>query len=1126
MSTMRWIWPLVLAVCQTSRVAAAEIVIPLMSRESAKVPVIDGVIHEEEWEEAFRGVGLVDAAGQLAARQATWWLGTDGKRLFIALRTETPPQGTVLGRISSGRRDTVELVNDDALEVWMAPTGPGPTAPPYFQFMGNPKGAIYDVMFDPSQSTPSQPWDGAWEFHNSINAGWWESEVAIPLEHLVKKGIRFPDAFGFRIARDWKQPFEYASTEGWSGGGFADPSTMSHFTLAADAPRIQMLSLGNWMEAALDLRLALANPTAQRRELRVKVEVASTSNMPPCNGEETLTLEPGQRKEFRFQRQLFKGVDCTAALTVSSPAEGRTWLSREWKFRTAKPETIWTTVAREKKAADLLFAYSPYRNQIRSKVDFSGMREADGVRQAAWAVWAEGGSGPLAQATVEKFTGHVGETIFDVPDLKDGRYELRCSLEGKTALKDAVVKTFERKHFEWEHNPIGISEQVVEPFQPLKVDGPTVKAIFRDYELNALGLCQQIRSEGKPLLAAPMELGLTIAGKPVTLKAGKLKLVEKKPSRVMAETGWNAGGIRGVTRTRFDYDGMMEVELELNGAADAEMDRLDLVVPLHNTELPLMYAIGAGIRGNYAGRIPEGEGEIWNNTRATTYGLPNKFLPYLWLGGVRRGLAWYADNDRDWVRNGEEPEIVLIRQGTTCKLVFHLIGKPTPLERPRRFTFAFQATPVKPRPADWRNWTFDGGFPGSHPVRIWGSCFYWGAVSAFGDVYPRDRDYRFLERLVAIVERGSVSDEDRAFLAKWNEGYRQKKHQSIYVAHTTCAMNGSAARTVPYTNARGVRQNLPEFQIFQDEWVTDAYTPRSWADEDLSEVVIEPVPSHQDYALWYYQKLMSIGYASGIYWDNSFPAANYNPFASPEAADFAAARNHPGVGITSMRNLIKRTAVMYRLAGRVPHSIAHMTNGAVIPMLAFTTIALDWEMKYGAEDFQDRFKEDFIFASTLGEQAGTVPLVLSGINSTKEKTAAWLTRTLLGVTLVYEIKVWYNSEADQALVQKIGNRLGEFGYGQSDCRVYRYWEQPPFQPDRQDVRSLLLARNGKLLLINTDFGEGGPCRLQLDLKTLGIASPCKATNAETNEPVECRAGRLQFDLKRHDFNMILVEPAS
>ena len=43
-----------------------------------------------------------------------------------------------------------------------------------------------------------------------------------------------------------------------------------------------------------------------------------------------------------------------------------------------------------------------------------------------------------------------------------------------------------------------------------------------------------------------------------------------------------------------------------------------------------------------------------------------------------------------------------LRRGDTIELVLNLVAEPVRIEQPRRIVIGFQATPVKPLPADWR----------------------------------------------------------------------------------------------------------------------------------------------------------------------------------------------------------------------------------------------------------------------------------------------------------------------------------------------------------------------------------------------------------------------------------------
>ena len=1090
------------------------------------LPEIDGSIGEDEWRDAFRGVGMIVYQEELcAARKAVWWIGTDGRRVFAAVRSELPSQGELLARTGPVKRDPFGINMDDGVELWLAPNYPSGTGVRYCQFVGNPAGAIADTVFDLRGA--ARPWDGDWAFANGSRDGWWETELAIAVDELLPEGeLR---SFAFRLTRNWKQPWQYSSTES-APGGFKQVKTMSRFYVDPAAPRVRMIDLDGWLDGKWDVRLGVGNPGERPEKVWVKMRAeAPATGMATQVGQELVDLAAHGRQEVHFERSLTKRDVWTGRLLVGSEDGRQVWFSREWRFRTERPEELWTTAAREKKSVALHFGYSPYRNRIRAKVDYSGVSDPSKVRRVTLEVWAQAGARPVTTARSGELSGSVCELAFDVPALSDGTYEIRCTLEADTLLKDAAVGQFVRERYEWERNTLGISDEVVPPFTPLEVAGDTVKAVFRQHKLNASGLWDQVWSEGVPLLARPMEIRAVVDGEPVEWRTDGLHFTETKSARVQAQAAFGSAGVEAQTHIRFDYDGLMAVDLELAAKPEVTVDRLDLMVPVRDDEAPLMHAAGAGFSANYAGKIPAGMGEVWSNTEAVTYGVPNQFIPYLWVGGTRRGVCWTADSDRDWVAGPERRGISLVRDRGAVSIVLHLVATPTRLDRARRFSFGFQATPVKPRPKDWRSWVFYGGFerpPGIRMVRIFGCCPYWGAVTESGDLYPRGRDFGFIERLVAINRRGAITDEDRRYLDEWNSGYRQEKHLEFY---TRCTKYGfhiaqDADVMVPYTNIRAVRETMPEFLQFQDEWVMQTYTSRHWSEDDRSYERIEPVRSHQDFALWYYKRMMDMGFAGGIYWDLSFAQANHNPMSSSACYRAEDGTIHPGMGISSVRELMKRAYVMYSLAGRLPYHVDHMSNNAIIPKQAFSTIQLDWELKYGTEDFQDRFPEDYILATSTGEQAGTVPTVLTGIKGTQSpEERTWLTRTLLGTTLVYELKGFYSFEIDRRLIGKAHDIVYGFGYGQTDCLVYRYWEDPPFEANRADLRCILYSRGDKLMLVATDFGDGGPCRVRLDLAKLGLTGRAlTAANAETEAELAVDGSAVGFGLRKHDFLIVQI----
>ncbi len=125
------------------------------------------------------------------------------------------------------------------------------------------------------------------------------------------------------------------------------------------------------------------------------------------------------------------------------------------------------------------------------------------------------------------------------------------------------------------------------------------------------------------------------------------------------------------------------------------------------------------------------------------------------------------------------------------------------------------------------------------------------------------------------------------------------------------------------------------------------------------------------------------------------------------------------------------------------------------------------------------------------------------------------------MALPYELAVW---EAFP-LTQKVNALLEAQGYGTDACKVYHSWDEQPVAHIAQlDGEYLLLENKDRVLLDISDFGDGGPAKVSLDVKKLGLPANCIATNWEKpDEQVTAVNGVLTLPaFKKHDFRILLI----
>ena len=822
---------------------------------------------------------------------------------------------------------------------------------------------------------------------------------------------------------------------------------------------------------------------------------------------------------------------------------------------------------------DFRYAYFPSYNLIRACVP----APPTDAKQWHLAVRPADGDKILAERAGGLPMSGAGENL-KLPDLAAGDYRLTLTLTGGA---EPVIeeRSFQRNHDEWENQKLGLEEVVIPPFEPLTANAQkqTVTCVLREHTHGTAGLWRQVTSQGRELLAGPVRLEATSGGKTVVANGDPITFRTIKPTRVTGKASWQAGPLAGKIAVKYDYDGLMELTLGL-APTETDIDRLQLVIPLKASEAWLMHPVTGMLRHHYAGRIPAGSGKVWDSS-SVPHRIGGAFVPYLFVGGPERGICFAADNDRDWIRGDQTPMLEIDRQGDTVHLRLNLIGKHAQLTRERTIAFALQATPAKPMPEEpynWRRWWATGTARDGEDVQIrfWGANMYWGGRHFATSVFPDSKDFTFWQQLAESRRTGKPNPEyEKEWLARF-EKLPPDKYNSLR-AHFRAGLSWAPGITpetknfnyvIPYTNPRGCSLEDRDFATsFIDEWQTIDIVDPAWPRASDFERVkrntkgfatwyhIEPVPTRVDMLLHYHKNMLET-FADGIYWDNFFLRPCYIPAEAggPGYVDDDG-KLRPGVNLMAFRDLTKRTAVMMHQMGKRPLIYIHMTNTNIVPMLSFGTLNLDWEWRdlgdWAKKDLQDRLGADedtaLILAQSLGLQAGNISVAIDRFRPPADSgvTREWLFRTVMAVCLPHEIKVYQGTRE----VSQVQNQLAEFGYGQADCRVYRYWEEGyPLAADGAKVRALVLARGGKAMLAVGSYGDGGEAMLKLDLESLGLDKTARAFDAEQlarnqeavasgkappeDSPARRRAelkrtgpGEFVLPIRKHDFALILVE---
>ena len=1095
-----------------------------------EAPTIDGEMSSGEWDDAlltqpFMGWQRLRAE----PRMARAYMGFTDERLYMAVVSGVPPHGPKADKkFRDGR-----MIFNSGVEVWIDPNrdnrDAGSGAMDYYKFMGNPIGTIKDIRFDP-QGAPDVGWNADWQFKNSVDveAQRWVAEISIPWTEFGWPEDRKPAgrSIGLLIARNFKAGWNQVT---WLplGASFVNKAVYPRIRLTEDAPTVRVETLGEkFYSGQVNMRLRVHNPGAAR-QAKVNVKVTS-SNMPQILGEETLELPANGSSTYQFETpkgRLHAHGRHTLNLNVTNPDTGEIYYRSEGLNWTEPEDEIWRSRDKDDPAKAVQIAYYPSYQFVRLHLEPSYLgKEASDIKSANVTITGPNGDEVFAKELAWEKNPH--KQRLEVGELVGGDYTLSVKLEGRD---EPFTRQFTRKHFPWEGNGLGITDKVYPPFEPVRVEGETVSVVQRAYDKTGLGLWGSVRALDRELLAAPMQL--RVNGE--TALEGTGRFTEKADHQAVYQGKAEHDAVKVQTRTITEYDGCMRVEMQLApGAEQQQLENLTLDIPIKDSEVPLWHVSTTGSRLNPVGEPPEGTGHIWDTRDFPDGEWYGGFRPYIWLGGERRGLSWFADNDKGWVLDVDpeegtyDPAFSLHRKDGVLTLRVHFVQKPITLKEKRQITFGLMASPAKPMPDGWRGI----GRPDTQNFRFSMGAKY-GLAASFPAKYPVNGDFSIFDasqaaRLGAPVDRRhTVQAWVDANTQNMEPELRQRFENMLPGGIGRARSVGTDYYSVYFEEFHSTSTFHDEVPTFFSEWTGNTLRqdlprqPKSMDDWGHSIGTKNLAPSYRDFGVWYGAKWLRRGF--GLYFDNAFPKRTYDTVTT-NAYRLPSGRIQPSANMWAHRKYLKRLWVLHQQLynPRTPQMMMiHMTNTHILPYMVWNQANLDLEWLMTAEPAQAKYAPDLLRAESIGLQSGNVPLAIAGTMRGKatEKERKHAERTRWAAMLVHEIKLGISAEP-------FPEPLVEFGYGLDDTTVFNYWdENPPVSISDNQCKWLLLKRDGKLMaLLTTWNAQPNEVTVTLDTQQLGL-TPSKATNAESGETVPFQNGKFTFQMNGYGVRIFRIE---
>ena len=884
----------------------------------AEAPEIDGQIQREEWARAsaFTGVtaeGSVGGHGSLVPeiQQVQWYLGYDDKFLYLAMRSPHPEGTYPVARIKED--DLVSgappILFEDHVEVQILTHGRRDQAKTpgmgFYKIMANPKAAKVDQYLYNGTVGTEHLWSMGGPLQCHVTADAWELEMAVELGRMGIEDLNGRDLVIQLVRTDSCTGMYFA---GWVGASWMAWDRFAQVEFVPETPAFRFLQLGQIGAGELDAEIELAGGD-RPAEVTVDITTENVDGEVTYSESKTVDLSAGGKENLSFQQT---GIPVSKVpvtdgarrnhfeIKATARIDGREmvlyhnrspFMQFDEEFR-EKYLAQWIAGRPHKGEWEYKVAYLPYSNKLEASVDLDFFGMAERVLKAKKfriEITPAGGEKVLgrAEAGIADLTG--GPVLIDLPELEEGKYAARFELrdaEGETI--SAKEASFLREEYDWEHNELGMSDEVIPPFEPLRTREDRIVMWGRTYYLGENGLPRQIRADvptgnlgrSTTLLAGPIRLEVVQNGEAIEPESSSASIENSAMHRVEIRGNQTFGAVEAGVKSFVEYDGWYEVACRVSGADDKDgepIDALDLVVDLDDREgMPVdtLYAqrMGDRRRGNRFSGIPAEPGVHFASTELLEFERSQRdwksFVPRTYVGNGDRGLWFFAWSATGWELKDGQPVVRVERlENGDVRLRVRLLAGPLPLTQPRTLRFALQAAPVKSNHPRYR--TFWEENIAAHDTR--GYRYYGKSVDGFVGHGPAD--YEALRRFLLYGQRHQTEEQrtaDRNY-GWWGKYSGRLRH---------------GAKLIMYGSGQLMGMGAEEFRTFGGEWLGKSNwkpgrgasqfhgvwnyqgTERWDTDEELSVTGVNWTQSMIDFFVARHKPLLEAGF-NGTWWDNS-----------------------------------------------------------------------------------------------------------------------------------------------------------------------------------------------------------------------------------------------------------------
>ena len=655
---------------------------------------------------------------------------------------------------------------------------------------------------------------------------------------------------------------------------------------------------------------------------------------------------------------------------------------------------------------------------------------------------------------------------------------------------------------EWHNNTIGKKTNVPDLLEPVTIKDGIASLWNRNINYKNSLFARQITSNKKELLQSPIYLEVHSPEKKFRIEEAQTSEQARSEREVEIDATAQTEGIQVEVKSHISFDGLIWYELTLSPQENpVEINALYLQIPLKKNQAQLY-----NLTSSRSGHPPASDsGGIRQDAMKLDF-----LREILWIGTPREGLTWMAEDLRGWpIASEENIQSILPQSDGSTRLQIKL-GEDFILKEKVHYQFALQATPLRPRPDNFRKiadrksvrWSWNWGDGNYYP-------FFDNPEVAKEviteqrkegrEVMPASSIYFFGKHRFGLEVKPFPKLERASLMHRENILYAP-----LWVAH-----EGAGA---PYgLETPGI---LPMESQIQPQ--ANSKNSPNWP---VGQFRYNPASSFQDFYLWKLDQAVKETGLGAIYLDQPLiRAANR---LSNTGYQNQQGTLIPTVPLRAMRNMMERIHNVFSDAHGKTLIKWHCSNQLAIPVFSYIDIYWDGENYGHSRSKVYEFYSKLLSPEKLQVQHSGLPFGFSA-SLLPEFEARYAptpssVRDMLGAFLIHDSHVWDAHSENLDIVRSVNQKWLEFPY--ENVKTFYYWdEEKPFSVDHEKIYTTLHVSDNKARVIIFNWSDQvSRATLKLD-PSLGSLTGAK--DVETDASVSSSENTIPVLLPPRDFRMI------